>query len=346
MSKEILTNWEKHFNSKGIEEKLRNEYLSYAENLVQNKVPIIFEFNHLALLLGVSHEYLAKVINSKESFYREFSIPKRNGGKRSIRAPYPSLLNTQWWIYNNILKKIKVNECAHGFVEKKSIVTNSRLHLKQNELLKIDLKDFFPSISINRIISIFNHIGYNHQISYYLSAICTLENQLPQGAPTSPYLSNIVAYRLDRRLINFAKKFNLKYTRYADDLTFSGDEIPAKLINYITAIIKNEGFEVNTTKTRLYKNKNTRRIVTGVSVNGDSLSLPKSYKRDLKQELFFIMKYGFDSHVAKLKIRKSNYLNVILGKINYWLMIEPKNEFALKAKEYFKEYCKQKKVMQ
>ncbi|KAA6333487.1 hypothetical protein EZS27_018113 [termite gut metagenome] len=154
---------------------------------------------------------------------------------------------------------------------------------------------------------------------------------MPQGAPTSPSLSNIIASLLDKRLINLAKKYELRYTRYADDLTFSGESIPAKFIDYVRDIIVNEGFILNETKTRLYKTK-SKRIVTGISVQGKSLQLPKEYKRTLRQELFFIMKYGYESHIKKKRIRKINYLDSLIGKVNFWLSIEPNNEFALKAR--------------
>lgn len=339
MSKEIIDTWEVFFKNRGVGQELIDEYKLYIEGLLKNNVPIIFEFNHLSLLLGRTRPFLATAVNSTESLYREFKIPKRNGDYRVISAPYPSLLEIQNWIYDNILKNVPINSSAHGFVYKKSIVTNAKIHLGQKELLKLDLKDFFPSIKINRIISIFNHLGYNNKVSFYLASLCTLNDELPQGAPTSPMLSNIVAYRLDKRLISLAKKFDLKYTRYADDLTFSGKSIPPKYIEYINSIIEDEGFLMNKDKTRLYKTK-SKRIVTGISIADGTLKVPREYKRKLKQELFFITKYGFESHIKKNKIRKLNYLESLLGKVNYWLMIEPKNETALNGRKVLLEYYK------
>jgi RNA-directed DNA polymerase len=131
--------------------------------------------------------------------------------------------------------------------------------------LKLDLKDFFPSINLNRIIFVFKSLGYPNKIAFYLASICSYNESLPQGAPTSPILSNIIAKQLDKRLISLAKKYSLKFTRYADDLTFSGKKIPAKFIEYIKNIIEDEGFVVNESKTRLYKNNRKwrfRRILT------------------------------------------------------------------------------------
>jgi RNA-directed DNA polymerase len=330
-SQKILLSWRGFFESKGLREDFKIAYLNYISVLLEHNVPIIFDFDHLCLLMGRKKHYMSSIINSSLNHYRKFQIKKRNGGFREINTPYPALLEMQYWIYSNILQKIPINSSAHGFAFKKSIITNSKLHSGQKELLKLDLVDFFTSIKINRIIHVFKHVGYTNEIAFYLASICTYDEYLPQGAPTSPCLSNIVALKLDDRLIKFAKKFGLRYTRYADDLTFSGESIPAKFIEYISDIIHSEGFNVNSAKTRLYK-KPGKRIVTGISVLKKEISLPRDYKRQLKLELYFIFKYGFDSHVKKQKIRKSNYLLSLLGKINFWISVEPQNATAIDAK--------------
>jgi RNA-directed DNA polymerase len=330
--KKIIGVWKSFFKEKGVESALADKYMIYISNLLEKKVPIIFDFNHLALLFGRQPHYLASVVNSPNNHYRHFKIKKRIGGFREISTPFPALLDMQYWIFDNILKKIPIHYCAHGFAYKKSILTNARIHAGQKELLKLDLKDFFPSIKINRIISVFKSLGYPNNISFYLAAICSYNECLPQGAPTSPMLSNIIVKSIDNRLIKLSNKFNLKYTRYADDLTFSGDLIPAKFIEYITAVIEDEGFYVNVSKTRLYKNK-SKRIVTGISVIESQLKLPRDYKRNLHQELNFIFKFGIESHLKKKKIRKFNYLSSIIGKVNFWLMVEPNNEFAKTSKQ-------------
>ncbi|WP_165026920.1 retron St85 family RNA-directed DNA polymerase [Dysgonomonas sp. ZJ279] len=335
MAKDLIKEWYDFFTVKGIEPQLRDIYIDYISLLSENNVPIIFEFNHLALLLGRKQHYLASVVNSPENHYREFKLPKRKGGYREISAPYPALMEMQYWIYQNILKSIRIHSSAHGFINSKSIITNAKIHTGQTELLKLDLKDFFPSISLNRIISVFKNVGYPNQIAFYLAKICTYEECLPQGAPTSPCLSNIIAKNLDKRLMKLAKSLNLRYTRYADDLTFSGNKIPAKVIEYISTIIVDEGFVINQDKTRLYKNKG-QRIVTGISVLEKELKLPREYKRVLRQELFFIEKYGLKSHLAKKKQRKANYIFSLIGKLNFWLSIEPENQFALKNIEKLK----------
>lgn len=338
-NQKLINTWKKFFQEKSITESVITSYINYIKAITKKNVPIIFEFEHLCKLLGRSNEYLASVVNSPSNHYYTFKIPKRNGGTREITSPYPALLEIQYWILENILKTITISPYAHGFAYKKSIISNSKIHIGQKELLKIDLKDYFPSIKINRIITVFKKLGYPNEISFLLAAICSYEEHLPQGAPTSPYLSNIVSKKLDKRLIFFAKKFDLKYTRYADDLTFSGNQIPVKLIEYIDKIIVEEGFEVNKTKTRLYKNK-SKRIVTGISVSGNEIKIPREYKRLLKTELHYIFKYGLKSHTSKKKIKKSNYLLSIYGKVNFWLSVEPENLYALESRRKLIEIYK------
>lgn len=322
--------WKSGFEKSGLKSELIEEYLSYIKPLLKNDVPVIFDFNHLCLLLGRNQAYLASVINSNVSHYREFEIPKRSGGKRIISAPYPALLECQSWIYENILTKIKIHSSAHGFTFKKSIISNSKIHVGQNHFLKIDLKDFFPSITINQVITIFKSLGYTHKVSFYLAAICCYGEVLPQGAPTSPMLSNIVAKSLDNRLMKYSKKFNLKYTRYADDLAFSGDSIPVKHIEYITKIINSCGFVVNEKKTILQQEKH-KRIVTGISIAEDVIKVPREYKRKLKLEIHCIRKHGLLGHMRKHKIRNPDYLLSIIGKIHFWLSVEPENTYARQA---------------
>lgn len=329
-----INKWKKFFKDRGLNESISQSYLEYIKSLLSRNLPIIFEPEHLSLLLGRTSSYLNSVTFSPESHYRNFKMKKRSGGYRDIDVPYPALLECQYWIYENILSKIKLNYCVHGFAKKKSIVTNAKIHLNQPELLKIDLEKFFPSISKNRVIAMFYRLGYPSEVAFYLASICCLDECLPQGAPTSPTISNIIAIRLDNRIFAFAKKFELKYTRYADDLAISGDKLPVKFIDYITKIIEDEGFKVNTSKTQLY-NKKGKRILTGVSISTDKLKAPKEYKRKLFQEIHYINKFGLYSHVTKKKIRNPYYLNSIIGKLNYVLNIEPDNKKALGFRNQF-----------
>lgn len=328
-----IAEWRSFLLSKGVLDDVKlSETLSYIETLNNNGLPIIFDLEHLSLLVGLKSEYLANAINANHKHWRTFSIPKRSGGKREISVPYPALLSVQRWIYTNILQKISVSPYCHGFVKRKSILTNCKWHIGKENLLKIDLSDFFPSIKINRVIYLFKSFGYNKKVSYYLAALCCQDGHLPQGAPTSPYLSNLICRPLDFRLKCLSKKKGLNYTRYADDLAFSGNNIHTSLITTIAKIIEDEGFHVNANKTRLYK-RHCRRILTGICIT-DKLSVPRELKRDIRKEIYYIRKYGLIEHIERAKIKRKNYCHSLLGRINFWLFVEPKNEFAREAKGY------------
>lgn len=294
-------------------------------------MPIIFDFDHLAKLLGRTPVYLASVVNSSQNHYREFTIPKRSGGVRSIHAPYPALLECQEWILKNILQKSRIHPCAHGFVAKRSIITNATTHLGAATFLKIDIADFFPSIKISRLIHYFKSLGYNNRVSFYLAAICSLDDCLPQGAPTSPTLCNIVARPLDWRLTNLCQKFKISYTRYADDLAFSGEKITWKFAEYVIHILNECGFEPNTKKTQLHIDAR-KRILTGISILGNEARVPKDYKRRLRQEIFYIEKFGVHNHMNSKRIKDASYLERLIGRIQFVLSVEPENQFFVQKK--------------
>ena len=326
------TDWENFFSDKGISEDLISLYIPYIKKLNENNVPVIFEYQHLSLYLGIEVLTLLKMIFASKYFYRSFSIPKRKGGVRLINAPLPSLLHCQTWIYKNILLRQSVHDCVHGFTPGKSIISNAKEHLSAKTLLKIDLKNFFPSIPINWVINFFSKIGYANNVSFHLASLCCLEERLCQGAPTSPYLSNLLLKKLDERISKLSDSFSLKYTRYADDLTFSGQYISLKFKALIISCIESYGLDVNPKKT-VHQTKPGKKIVTGISVSGKTLKLPRRTKRHLRKEIYYIKKYGFLSHASKKKINNPIYLYSLRGKFSFWLQVEPECIFAKESVE-------------
>ncbi|MEM9850337.1 MAG: reverse transcriptase domain-containing protein, partial [Bacteroidota bacterium] len=180
---------------------------------------------------------------STTSHYQRFEIPKKNGSVRVISAPRYLLKSAQHWILEQILYKHPIEQEAHGFVPQKSIVSNAQIHVGQSLLINADMKDFFPSISYRRIKGMFHKMGYSEQIATIFALLCsepetdevaldgvtyyvqTGERNLPQGAPTSPAITNIICRRLDRRMAGTAKRLDFRYSRYADDLSFSTSEL-------------------------------------------------------------------------------------------------------------------------
>lgn len=311
-------------------EDVREALLTYVGNLLSHKACVILDAEHLAKLLYIENETLFAIINGTERFYRTFEIKKKSGGMREIRAPYPSLKTIQQWIYAYVLKKQDVHGCAHGFRPRKSIVTNARRHVENKCLLKIDLKDFFPSIKINKVVQVFKEIGYTKTVSWLLATICCLDDELPQGAPTSPVLSNIVARPMDKRLYRLAMSFGYRYSRYADDISFSGEDIPTAFIKYATDIIEDCGFTVNPKKVRLYKEKDNK-ILTGVALKNGVLKLPREKRREYEQEIYYTLKYGVNTRIKGEYNNYTTYILSLLGKANFWLMLEPDNQFVKAA---------------
>lgn len=297
--------------------------LNYAHPLFEKKLPVIFDQEHLSYLVGYHLDYLRGAIYNTKPFYRYFTVNKRSGGVRNIAEPLPSLKEIQRWILDNILYKCSISRFAKGYVPDLSIRDNARFHRNQELVLKLDIKDFFPSIKAGRIFNFFKRLGYQKSVSQMLTGLCTLEGSLPQGAPTSPALSNLVVSRLDKRLSNFAVQKKIRYTRYADDITFSGTFASGEIIKLVRMASKDEGLVLNEKKIRLMK-KHERQIVTGVIVN-EKLQAPRQRRREFRKVMYFIQKFGLDSHLSFIGNDRRNYLKHLLGIGNHILHLNPKD---------------------
>jgi retron-type reverse transcriptase len=184
-----------------------------------------------------------------------------------------------------LLERLKAHPCATGFERGHSIVTNALPHVGQQVVIKLDLKDFFTSTPAKRVGAYFHSIGWDTEAAEVLTRLCTHQGALPQGAPTSPRLSNLVNHRLDSRIAALAEKRGVNYSRYADDITLSSDAGPAArindLIHTIKKIVKNEGYALHTDKKLRIARRHDRQIVTGIVVN-DKPNLPRSTRRRLR----------------------------------------------------------------
>ena len=210
----------------GLAEKLAVKH--YINKLSSQGLPELLSPEHLSHITNVRIESLYAMSNSSCDFYRSFFIPKRSGGRRKIDAPLPSLCYVQRWILDEILVNIKLHPSAKAYRKGYSTFENAKFHRAQNVVFKLDVKDFFGSIKEQCIFNIFKSIGYTKRLSKLLSKLSTLEGCLPQGAPTSGCLSNIYMIPFDRVIFDYCKNNSIRYTRYADDLTFSGKDIDIK----------------------------------------------------------------------------------------------------------------------
>jgi retron-type reverse transcriptase len=312
------------------------------ERLIEHGLPLCGSHKAIARLMGFSVKKLRFLAFSrKTSHYIRFQIPKKTGAKRDISAPVPQLKQAQEWILENILEKLELHNAAHGFRCGRSIVTNAQPHVGAEAIINIDLKDFFPSISYKRVKGLFKSSGYSEAASIIFGLICTepkvkeveidgktnlllswTERRLPQGAPSSPAISNLLCHRLDKRLFQMAEKLGFVYTRYADDLTFSAssDSIGniGKALKHTKSIVKHEGFEVNDKKTRVI-HRSRQQEVTGVVVNS-KLNVSREILRRFRATLYQIEKDGLR---GKHWGQSNDILASLQGFANFVYMINP-----------------------
>lgn len=313
--------------------------LDYAFRLNVQNLPIIYNQQHLALLTGTDFHYLLSVSNSTKTNYKLYSIPKKHGGYRTILEPFPSLKIIQEWIlkyilYSNYGKCVAKN--AKAYIPKISIKDNVRLHCNKQIVLNVDLKNFFGSVTFKMVFQYFRSLGYTKSVAVMLSNLCTCHGSLPQGAPTSPMLSNLIFKQIDDIIFSFCRMNNIIFTRYADDMTFSGDFDSNMLISYLQNILIQHGFHINNKKTKIFRS-NQRQLVTNIVVN-QTPHVKKQTLRKLRQEAYYISKYGIVNHLQRLNIPSfpQYYLSRILGKINYSLFINPKDNAMHLAKNQIK----------
>lgn len=285
----------------------------YRKRLTDNNLPVIYNLRHLRKIFQIKKSEQASFFgNEKIKNYRSFYIPKKTKGYRKIEAPTEHLLQIQRWINKNVLAKINVSDSAKGFKKNSSIIENAKPHVNKQLVINLDLKDFFHSIKYGQVFRLFIYLGYTREVSHLLTKLCTnSDNVLPQGAPTSPALSNIIMLKLDKRLSTLANKFNAEYTRYADDITFSGNRNISKMIPIIFKIVEDEDLNINYDKFRLQYSNQTQ-IVTGLVVN-KKITIPKRLKKELDNAIYFCRKFGVDEHMRNINCTKTFYKEHLYG---------------------------------
>jgi hypothetical protein len=267
--------------------------------------------------------------------YVSFSIPKASGGTRTITAPRMRLRAIQRRILHEFLAKLPTHAAAHGFVKKRSVLTNAKPHEGAQLIIKLDLADFFPTISFFRVRGLLTGYGLPFEVADTLAGLTTHRpilpdghvvwpGVLPQGAPTSPVLANVLCRRLDSRLSGLAKRLGARYTRYADDLTFSFakgmDEKHdvGRFLWWVNQICQQEGFAENAAKRKILRPSAQQRI-TGIVVNS-GLSVPRDMRRTLRAILHNCRIHGLDSQARGRK----NFRAYLLGLASYIRMVQPK----------------------
>lgn len=258
----------------------------------ENQLPELKDVEAFAKAVGLSIPRLRWLAYHREvdsgTHYHRWLVPKRDGSSRLISAPKPELKIVQRWIAREITEHLPVHGAAHGFLASRSIVTNGLVHAGARIVVKLDIKQFYPTVTTRRVKGLLRRAGLGEQVATLIALlvtespreeieregkkyyVATSPRSLPQGAPTSPSITNALSFRMDCRLSGLARKLGCRYTRYADDLTFSWhgtdrSDIGA-LLRAVRMIVRNEGFEIHVKKTRVMR-KGARQRVTGVIVN-------------------------------------------------------------------------------
>ncbi|MCL2321737.1 MAG: reverse transcriptase domain-containing protein, partial [Oscillospiraceae bacterium] len=301
------------------------------EKLISLNLPVIKDDKELANLLGIEYKDLRFLCYHRDvvvcDHYHRYTVPKRNGKERNIAAPKPLLKDVQRKILELILEKVEISDSSFGFLKGKSVVSNADSHSRSPGLLiNMDLENFFPTVTFKRVRGMFKSFGYSGYVSSLLAMICTYcermaievkgqtkyvktsDRILPQGAPSSPMITNIICRNLDKRIGDLAGNHNFQYSRYADDMSFSfqnnveQNEI-RKIIYSISSVVYNEGFKINRDKTR-YLKPNNRQNITGIVINNEEIGVPKTWIKRMRAAIYNAKKLKEKDELSEAKIRE------------------------------------------
>jgi RNA-directed DNA polymerase len=370
---------EKDLAARGYRADYAARMLYLARELHAKQVPTVFSLMHLASLSRSRWTDLRAVVQRNGEFYRTFTIGKRSGGHRLICAPVSNLRRTQTWIHKHILCSPGALALLHpattAYKPGASILKNAQAHAGATWMVKLDIKDFFESVSERQVYYVFRDLAYPALLSFELARLCTRRipprqdklprarerllrwvnwdlareagpydikaqvGHLPQGAPTSAMLANLVSRGLDAQIQAIAAHYGATYTRYADDivltLTNGSDATCSSIFREVASIVRRHGFRVNRSKSRVV-GPGGRKVVTGLVVNDVKPRLPKPIKSEIELAIYHIGKHGLLSHMERHKSKRPlGYLNHLVGKILYARAIEP--AFADKAMAALRE---------
>ena len=320
---------------------------NYAQKLYWQGLPVILSLRHLSQLTQVDPFSLSRIIFRDKTFnsYSVFAITKRSGDLRFIHARTNTLFKIQRYINRRFLSRLVPHHSSFAYYYKRNTLQCVSHHLGAKTILKYDLKDFFFHINEKNIYDIFLSLGYSKAVSFYLARLCTTTKLpreliayvreapyqqefsrrvgvLPQGAPTSPMLSNLMAYKLDQELFSFSLSEKMTYTRYADDIIISScDKLSLDLIKTIhrevNKIVKHNHFKLNKSKTRVVK-KGSRMILLGLGIDGEQPRIMRSRRKKIETFLYSIEHHGWAAAAKFYNFNtKIGFFNYLQGQISY-----------------------------
>jgi len=278
----------------------------------------ITSLTHLSYRLGFPTRLLEEVADKAEKYYKFILIRKPNGGVREISIISQPLKKIQS-AFHRLLTEIYLPDYVHGGVKEKTNYTNAEVHCRKDFILKLDLENYFPSISNNRVYGLFLHeLKCSHDVARLLTKLSTIKGQVPQGASTSTDIANLVFRKTDYRLKGLATKIGLEYTRFVDDLTFSGQNIPCRFINIVKSIVSDSGFRLNNDKEKL-RGKHQPQIITGLVVKFKKPRVTRKKKREWRKDKYIFEKFGLNTLCDEDRFKRERQIE---GRLNYLNCIE------------------------
>ncbi|MCB0138740.1 MAG: RNA-directed DNA polymerase [Caldilineaceae bacterium] len=345
---------------RGVSNQILRDSLEQARKVQEKGLPPVLTLRHLSSLTNVEYKLLRKIVaRRQDDAYRSFLITKHSGGKRVICVPHPSLKRVQRWINQKILMNVSTHWRSYAYSRNSSIVDCAQQHCGCNWLIKLDIRQFFESITEIQVYQVFQNLGYQPLVSFELARICTrtyssyneLElnkkwlsqpeaysvipfyqykylGHLPQGAPTSPMLANLVCKLMDEALFNIAHDEGLVYTRYADDIVLSSSDIhftrkkAQSVIRKVSSVLTKYEFEPQHNKTSVVP-PGARKLVLGLLVNNSTPRLTRTFKCKLERHIWAVGKFGLANHAHHIGFDSIwGFVRHLEGLISYAMMVE------------------------
>ena len=283
--------------------------------------------------LGFGAKTLYGLSNNLEKHYHNVFIPKSDGSKRKLSVPDLILKRVQRSIADNILVQYPISKYAKAYKPGSNVQQNAQPHVGKKKVLKLDIEGFFDHILYSQVKDVvFYKEKFAEPIRILLTMLCYYKESLPQGAPTSPAITNIIMYDFDEKVGAFCNEKNIAYTRYCDDMTFSGDFDEGAIISFVKDELSGMGLFLKKRKTAMIP-ASKRQTVTGIVVN-EKLNITKEYKKNIRQEMYYIKKYGLDEHLRRIDVLdKHQYVLSLRGRIAFVLQTIPNNREFLEYRK-------------
>ena len=295
------------------------------------------EISSLVKDLGVSAKALYSLSNQKHQHYRTVKLPKENGEFRELCVPDDFLKAVQSKIAKNLLVHEEISPFATAYRSGGSTLRNASPHVGKSMVMKLDIRQFFDHC-IYPVVKekAFPAEKYSESNRVLLTLLCVHKDALPQGAPTSPAISNIILRDLDNIVGIWCTERDISYTRYCDDMTFSGEFNPQEVKTIVKSELRKLGLFLNDKKT-IVLHSGQRKSITGIVAN-EKPNVPVAYRRKLRQELYYCQKYGIENHLTRTKsdAPADCYIRQLLGRINYVLSVDPENSEMIMYRDWLR----------